>query len=194
MIEPMIQKNDKKAYWLIGIFSVVVFVAVSVVARVQIPNSIGPGIHNLALMNAVINSVICVLLILALMAVKKGRYLQHRNLMMTALTLSVVFLVSYCIHKLFAGEARFGDTDFNGVVDAAEKAAAGSLRTVYLIILFTHITLAGLILPLILFTSYRALTAEFPKHTKLARITWPVWFYVSLTGPVVYWLIRPYYN
>jgi putative membrane protein len=62
------------------------------------------------------------------------------------------------------------------------------------VILGTHIFLAAVILPFILFTAYRGLTAEFPLHKKLARITWPLWLYVAVTGPVVYWLISPYYR
>ena len=76
----------------------------------------------------------------------------------------------------------------------AEKLAAGAMRMVYLVILITHIILAAIILPFILFTAYRGLTSEFPAHKKLARITWPLWFYVAVTGPVVYFMISPYYN
>ncbi|MEO6220494.1 MAG: DUF420 domain-containing protein, partial [Ginsengibacter sp.] len=71
---------------------------------------------------------------------------------------------------------------------------AGSIRYVYYFILITHIPLAGIILPFILFTAYRALTADYAKHMKLARITWPVWFYVAVSGVVVYLMIQPYYN
>ncbi len=114
--------------------------------------------------------------------------------MMAALALSVVFLVSYIAHHLLAGDTRFGDANLDGVVDEAEKAAVGGLRLVYFAILITHIFLAAIILPFILFTAYRGLTAEFPAHKKLAKITWPLWFYVAITGPVVYLMISPYYN
>ena len=70
---------------------------------------------------------------------------------------------------------------------------AGTIRVFYLIILLTHIVLAGVILPFILYTAYRALTAEFDKHKKLARITFPIWLYVSVTGVIVYLMISPYY-
>jgi putative membrane protein len=70
----------------------------------------------------------------------------------------------------------------------------GGLRTVYLVILATHIFLAAVILPFILFTAYHALTAEFGRHKRLARITWPLWFYVAVTGPIVYLMIKPYYH
>jgi putative membrane protein len=114
--------------------------------------------------------------------------------MMAALILSVLFLVSYIAHHLLAGEAKFGDADHDGIVTDAEKAAVGAVRTIYFIILITHIILAAIILPFILFTAYRALTAEFPLHKKLAKITWPLWFYVAVTGPIVYWMIKPFYS
>ena len=113
---------------------------------------------------------------------------------MAALVLSILFLVSYIAHHLLAGEAKFGDADRDGIVTDAEKAAVGGVRTIYFIILITHIILAAVILPFILFTAYRALTAEFPLHKKLAKITWPLWFYVAITGPIVYWMIKPFYS
>jgi putative membrane protein len=193
MLSAYFEKNDRKAAWLIGIFSVVVFVAVSVLAKYQLKIEVGFNVHIFAMANAVINSVIAVLLVVALLAVLSGKYLLHRNLMLACLVLSLLFLVSYITHHLLAGEARFGDIDHDGILSEAEKEAAGGKRIVYLVILLTHITLAGLILPLILYTAYRALTAEWPKHQKLARITWPLWFYVAVTGPIVYWMIEPYY-
>ena len=94
---------------------------------------------------------------------------------------------------MLAGDTRFGDINHDGIVTEAEKSGAGSLRIIYYIILGTHIPLAGLILPFILFTAYRALIGEYPEHKKLARITWPVWFYVAITGVAVYLMISPYY-
>jgi putative membrane protein len=117
----------------------------------------------------------------------------HKKLMLTAMVLSVLFLVSYILHHLFAGDTRFGDIDHNGIVTEVEKANVGSTRIIYYIILGTHIPLAGIILPFILFTAYRALTGDWLRHKKLARITWPVWLYVAVTGVVVYWMISPYY-
>ena len=92
-----------------------------------------------------------------------------------------------------AGDTRFGDVDHNGVVSEVEKADAGPLRMVYFFVLATHIPLAGIILPFILFTAYRGLTGDYREHKKIARITWPIWFYVAITGVIVYILIRPYY-
>lgn len=192
--QPVIHKNDKKAAWLIIIFSVIVFAAVSFLAKFKMDVDLGFNIHIFALANAVINSIIALLLLLALIAVKNSNYILHKRLMLAALILSVVFLISYIAHHLLAGEAIYGDADHNGILSDAEKAAVSGSRPYYLIILLTHIFLAGFILPFILFTAYRALIAEYPKHKKLARITWPLWFYVSVSGPVVYWMIQPYYT
>ncbi len=194
MLEAAIQKNDKKAYWLIGVFSVVVFTAVVLLGRYKLTIDPGFNVHLFATLNALINSAIAVILVWALIAVKNKSYRLHKTLMMTALVLSVIFLVSYIAHHLLAGEAKFGDSNHDGILSDDEKTAVGSLRMVYYFILGTHILLAALILPFILFTAYRALTAEFPLHKKLAKITWPLWFYVAVTGPVVYLLISPYYR
>lgn len=113
--------------------------------------------------------------------------------MLAAIILSVFFLLSYIAHHLLAGETKFGDLDHNGLLSEEEKSMAGSMRIVYYIILFTHIPLAGIILPFILFTAYRALIGEYDRHKKLARITWPIWFYVAVTGVIVYLMINPYY-
>ena len=187
------KKNDKKANWLIIGFSLVVFSAVVLLGRIRLNLDPGFDVHIFAAANALINSLVAACLVAALVAVKTKRYALHRNIMMTAMVLSILFLVSYICHHLLAGETRFGDINHDGLVDEAEKAAAGGRRIFYYIILGTHIPLAGIILPFILFSAYRALTGEFGRHKKLARITWPVWFYVAVTGVLVYFLISPYY-
>ena len=194
MLSASLEKNDKKAFWLIGIFSVIVFSAVVLLSRFKLQVDLGFNVHLFALANAIINSLIAILLVAALIAVKSKRFQLHKNFMMTALILSVVFLVSYIAHHLLAGEAKYGDSNHDGVVSGEEMAAVGNWRVVYYVILATHIFLAAVILPFILFTAYRALIAEFTTHKKLARITWPLWFYVAVTGPIVYWFISPYYH
>ncbi|HEX3023800.1 MAG TPA: DUF420 domain-containing protein [Chitinophagaceae bacterium] len=180
MLQASIKKNDPQAKILIGIFSFVVFVAVLLLSRFKLTVDLGFNVHVFATANAIINSVIAVLLVVALIAVKNKNYLLHKKLMFTALILSVVFLVSYIAHHLLAGETKFGGT--------------GAVKIIYLTILFTHIFLAAIILPFILYTAYRALTAEFDAHKKLAKYTWPLWFYVAVSGPVVYLMISPYYH
>jgi putative membrane protein len=194
MLKPSIAKNDRMANWLIGIFSLVVFLIVVVLSKFKLDVELGFDVHIFATINAFVNATIAVVLVAALIAVKKKNYELHKKFMMTALVLSILFLLSYIAHHLLAGEAKFGDVNHDGIVDDAEKLAVGSMRIVYLIILATHIILAAVILPFILFTAYRGLTGEFPAHKKIARITWPLWFYVAVTGPVVYFMISPYYN
>ncbi len=194
MLAPTIAKNDLKARILIFTVSVIVFVAVIILSRVHWQVDLPFDVHLFALANATINSLVAILLVAALVAVKQQRFKTHRNLMVTALTLSVLFLLSYIAHHLLAGDTKFGDTNHDGMVSAAEKDAAGSTRTLYYVILITHIPLAGLILPLILFTAYRGLTGEYIRHKRLARITWPLWFYVAITGVLVYYFIQPYYS
>ncbi len=163
----------------IWIFSIIVFLAVVILNRVQVPAPDGLEVHVFARINAVINCAVSVLLLVGLFTAKAGNWKAHRAAMLSALVLSVLFLVSYILHHLFAGETTFGGT--------------GSIKVFYYIILASHILLAGLSLPFILLTAYRALSAEFPAHRKLAKRVWPVWFYVSVTGVVVYVLISPYY-
>lgn len=194
MLQASLHKNDKKAKQLIWIFSAVVFSAVVVLSNFKLNVDLGFDVHIFAKANAFINSIVAVLLLVALIAVKAKNYVLHKKIMLAALGFSILFLVSYIAHHLLAGETKFGDINHDGIVDAAELTALGSTRTFYYIILFSHIPLAAVILPFILFTAYRALIAEYPMHKKLARYTWPLWFYVAVTGPIIYYMISPYYN
>ena len=194
MLQATLQKNDKQAKWLIGIFSFVVFAAVALLGDFKLNVSLPFDVHIFAAANAIINSIIAVVLVAALLAVKRGNYRLHKQLMITALILSILFLISYIAHHLLAGEARYGDINHDGNVSDAEKAAVGSTRTVYLIILLTHILLASTILPFILYTAYKGLTGEYAQHKKIAKYTWPLWLYIAISGPVVYLMISPYYR
>ncbi len=194
MLAPSIQKNDKQAKLLIGIFSAVVLVAVTFLSKFTLNVSLPFDKHIFALANAIINTAVAILLVAAVIAVKNKNYQLHKSLMLTALLLSVLFLVTYIAHHLFAGEARYGDANFDGVVSPQEAAAVGNLRPFYLILLTTHIILAATSLPFILFTAYRGLTGEYADHKRKGRTMWKVWFYVAATGPLVYWMIKPYYN
>jgi putative membrane protein len=157
-----------------------VFAVVVLLGRIKLDVNVGFDIHIFATINAFINSAIAVLLVAALIAVKSRKFLLHKRFMMSALILSILFLLSYIAHHLLSGETTFG--------------GEGVIRIVYYIILITHIFLAAIILPFILFTAYRGLTGEYAVHKKLAKITWPLWFYVAVTGPVVYLMISPYYT
>lgn len=173
------KKNDKKAKLLIYTFSVIIFLLIAALGRTRLNVDVGFDIHIFAAINAVINSIVTVLLVVALIAVKQRKLVLHKNVMLAAMWLSVLFLISYVAHHLLAGDTRFGGVGF--------------IRYLYFFILITHIVLAAVILPFILFTAYRAMIGEYEVHKKIARITWPIWFYVSLSGPVIYLMISPYY-
>jgi putative membrane protein len=179
MLPASIQKNDKLASILIIVFSVIVFVAVVFLSRIKLDVELPFNVHLFAQFNAVINSMVSFLLLVGLLAVKRGNYQLHKKVMMSAMVLSLLFLISYICHHLFSESTSFG--------------GEGAVKSIYYFILITHIILAAVILPFILYTSYRALVAEWPAHRKLAKITWPIWFYVSVTGVVVYLMISPYY-
>lgn len=180
MLAAVWKKNDVKARGLIIAVSIIVFVAITVLSRVKLDVQLGFDEHLFAKINAGINSAVSVLLIVGLIAVKNKNYILHKRIMITAIILSSLFLVSYVCHHLFTGETKFG--------------GEGTIRYIYYFILGTHIVLAGIILPFILFTAYRAMVGEWQKHKKLSKITWPIWLYVAVTGVIVYFMISPYYN
>jgi putative membrane protein len=194
MIEASIQNNDKKAYWLIGIFSLIVFTVVVALSRFKLDIQPSFDVHIFAKIDALTNAIVAILLVAALIAVKQKKYTLHRNIMISAMLLSVVFLISYIAHHLLAGEAKFGDINHDGILSIEEKLQVGSSRIMYLLFLASHIILAAFVLPFILFTAYRGLTAEWAAHRKLAKYIWPLWLYIAVTGPIVYLLISPYYS
>ncbi|OJW84986.1 MAG: hypothetical protein BGO69_10615 [Bacteroidetes bacterium 46-16] len=179
MLTPFITKNDPRARLLIITVSFVVFAAVAVLSKVKLTLHLGFDIHLFALFNAIINSIVSVLLVWAYIAVRQKNYLTHKRLMLIAIGLSVTFLIFYISHHLLTDETKFG--------------GEGPIRYFYYAILATHIVLAAVILPFILFTAYHSATGEYGKHKKLARYTWPLWLYVSITGVLVYIMISPYY-
>jgi putative membrane protein len=142
---------------------------------------------------ASINGLTALLLLMGVMAIKNGNKKVHERFMTTAIACSVVFLVMYVAYHMTADSTVYGDIDGNKILDATEKANAGSIRYVYLFILLSHIALSIVIIPLVLITYVRALAARFDKHRKIAKITFPLWLYVAVTGVVVYLMISPYY-
>lgn len=193
MLAPSWKKNDRKASILIITFSVIVFTLITLLSRYKLDVDLGFDVHFFARANAVINSTVSILLIVAIIAVKQRKYETHKRIMLFAMGLSILFLVSYICHHLFAGDSRFGDVNHDNILSEAEKLAAGNIRIIYIILLSTHILLAGIIMPFVLFTAYRSLIGEYARHKKLARITFPIWLYVTITGVIVYFMISPYY-
>ncbi|MBA2328591.1 MAG: DUF420 domain-containing protein [Bacteroidota bacterium] len=189
----LLVKNDRKARILIFSFSFIVFVLVTALERVTLNVDLGFNVHVFAAINAIINSIVSLLLIAGLVTARSGRYTSHKYIMLTAIVLSVIFLLTYVTHHLFAGSTYYGDLNKDGMVSMDEKAEAGALRYFYFVLLGSHILLAGISLPFILFTAYRALIDENEKHRKIAKITWPMWFFVAVSGPVVYLMISQYH-
>ncbi len=185
MLTPSLQKNDRRASLLIILFSIIVFLVVSTLHPLnKVLNidtaALGFDVHIFAAVNAILNTTVTALLVLAYLLVRRGRYTAHRNTMYAAMILSVLFLVSYIAHHILAGDTHYG--------------GAGAVRAIYFALLYSHILLAAVILPFILFTAYRGMTGEYARHKKLSRWTFPLWLYVSITGPVVYLMISPYYS
>jgi len=128
---------------------------------------------------ATINGITAVLLVSAVWAIKNGKRQLHENLMKTAIACSVAFLGMYVAYHMTADSTKFG--------------GEGAIKFVYYFILITHIVLSVIIIPFVLITYVRALAERFDKHRKLARITYPLWLYVAVTGVIVYLMISPYY-
>jgi putative membrane protein len=196
MLKPLIEKNDRKAKIIIFTVSFLVFVVITILGKYNLSGKIDLSFdeHVFAMLNAFINATVGLLLIAGLLTVKNKNFEIHKRIMITAMFLSVLFLLSYIAHHLLAGETAYGETDGIKGLSEAERAAAGNRRNFYLLILLTHIPLAGLVLPFILFAAYRALTGDYEQHKKLVRFVWPVWFYVAVTGVIIYCMIEPYYT
>ncbi|MEX2336113.1 MAG: DUF420 domain-containing protein [Fulvivirga sp.] len=128
---------------------------------------------------ATINGLTAVLLVAALVAIKKRRISTHEYLMKTCIALSVAFLVMYLLYHMTSEPTQYGGT--------------GVWKSLYFVILISHILLSVAVIPLVLFTFVRALSEQFDKHRKLARITFPIWLYVAVTGVIIYLMISPYY-
>jgi len=194
MLQATLKKNDKKAKLYIFTVSFVVLAAVALLSKFKLNVDPGFDVHVFAMINAIINSCVMLLLGAGLVTALKKMYVWHKRIMLTAICLSILFLVSYIAHHVLAGETKFGDIDHDRILSDDEKLRAGTMRMVYYFILLTHIPLAAIMLPFILFTAYRALTGEYAAHKKLVRFTWPLWFYVAFTGIMVYLMINPYYH
>ena len=169
--------KESVAKKLITIVSVAVPVVVAILFGVRLPNveplSFLPPIY------ASINGLTALLLLVALWSIKAKKITLHQNIMKTCIALSLSFLLMYVAYHMTSDSTPFG--------------GEGIIRTVYFILLVSHILLSIIIIPLVLHTYLRAYLKDFQGHKKLARITFPIWFYVAVTGVVVYSMISPYY-
>ena len=186
--------KEKNLTLPIIIVSIAMPVAVAIIILVpQAKIDFGFSTRALPLFHALLNSSTAILLLASLYFIKNGQIKAHKTANLIAVVLSTVFLVSYIIYHSSNPSVKFGDINHDGILGEDEKLKAGSLRYVYYFILTSHIILSGVIVPLVLFTLQKAFQEKFDKHRKLARITWPIWFYVAVTGVVVYLMISKYY-
>jgi putative membrane protein len=153
----------------------------------------GFNTRTLPLFHAILNSSTAILLIASLWFIKHGQISAHRTVNWIAVALSTIFLVSYVIYHASNPSTRFGDLNHDGLLSDTEKQQAGFMRYIYYFILTTHIVLSAVIIPFVLFTLQRAYQRKFDLHRKLAKITWPLWLYVAVTGVIVYVMVSPYY-
>ena len=142
-------------------------------------NIFGTQSGTFPLFHAIINGSTALLLMTGYYFMRKREYTLHRNFMIAAFGLSVIFLISYVISKISN--------------DPVPYEGEGVLRYMYFFILITHILLSAIIVPLVLFTMYRGLTGQYDKHSRVARWTFPIWMYVAITGVLVYVFMFPYY-
>lgn len=168
---------EKKYNKWIVILSIVIPLVVATLFTVKIPNveplSFLPPIY------ASINALTALVLLIALWAIKNKKRKLHENLMKFAIILSVAFLVMYVAYHMTSDSTKFG--------------GEGTVKYVYYFILLTHILLSIVVIPFVLITYVRAIAKNFERHKKIARITFPLWLYVAVTGVIVYIMISPYY-
>ena len=170
-----------------GVFRLVLFISVLVFLLVvllnerifPVPDSFPIFIYKLPLVNACINATVAILLLFSLGAIRQKKINRHKATNLSAFGLSALFLISYVTYHYFVGHTVFG--------------GEGAIETFYKIVLWTHIPLAAIVLPLILISFYYGLTNKIVQHKKLVRFTYPIWLYVAITGVLVYILISPYY-
>ncbi|MCB0676639.1 MAG: DUF420 domain-containing protein [Saprospiraceae bacterium] len=183
-------KKLNTAAWIV---SALVLFLVALMRELKIPLPEGVDFGFLPPFHATVNAITALVLLAALYFIKQKNIERHRQMIFLALGLSVVFLLSYVTYHITTPETLYGDADGNGVLSPEELAAVGGTRTLYLVVLLTHIALAAVGFPFILFTFVRGYTMQVEKHRRMARWVYPVWLYVAITGPVCYLMLMPYY-
>lgn len=172
-------KDQKWGGLIIGLSLVVLLVVVVLYSFIPAQSKPDFDIYILPKLNAILNGSVACLLLMSVYFIKNKNIRYHKICNLSAFVLSALFLVSYIIFHSYGIKTTYGGDGF--------------LKYIYYFILITHIILAGGVLPFILFTFYRALNGNIEKHRKIAKITFPIWLYVAITGVVVYLFISPYY-
>lgn len=172
---------EKKYNIWIWILSIAIPVVVAILFSVNLQN-LGYDVKPLSFLPpiyATINGITAVLLFLAVAVIKKGNKRLHEKLIKVCIGCSIAFLAMYVAYHMTSIETKFG--------------GEGYIRYVYFFILITHILLSIIIIPFVLITFVRGISGSYQRHKKLARITYPMWMYVAVTGVIVYLMISPYY-
>lgn len=175
-MQPSLQTNKKQTI-LIWILSIIIPLAVGALFTVKLP-----GVDRMGFLPPIyasINAITAIILVVAVVKIRKGKRKPHEKLMKTAIGLSVLFLVLYMIYHMTSDSTPYG--------------GEGLMRYVYYFVLVTHILLSIVVIPFVLITFFRANSGQFYKHRKIARITYPLWLYVAVSGVLVYLMISPYY-
>ena len=180
MTQPKLQSEKKYNKWIVVLSVVIPFVVVLLFGvnlrdlGIQVePLTFLPPIY------ATINGITALVLILAVVQIKKGNRANHEKLMKFAILLSVMFLLMYVAYHMTSNSTKFG--------------GEGIIKYMYFFILITHIIMSVTVIPFVLITYVRAITNNIEKHKKIAKITFPLWLYVAITGVIVYVMISPYY-
>ncbi|MFT5723092.1 MAG: putative membrane protein [Bacteroidia bacterium] len=175
-------KNDKIFYRIAMVVSLLVFLLVLALNKrlIEPPSDFPQIIYKFPMFNAFINGTCTILLLLSLWAIKQKKITVHKKLNITTFLLSALFLMFYVVYHFFVTHTTFG--------------GEGSIKTLYLIILVSHIVLAAAVLPLILIAFYFGLNNKIDKHKKIVRFAYPIWLFVTVSGVVVYLMISPYYQ
>ncbi len=173
-------KNDKLIFTIIGVLSVVVPILVAIL--LFMPQFFKLSDYDFSFLphfHAILNSGTALCLIAGLLFIKKGNQIGHKSVMYAAFALSSIFLLSYVTYHSQAESVKYG--------------GEGMIRTIYFIILISHIVLSAIVLPLILLSIYFAVTKRFEKHKKFVKFSYPIWLYVAISGVLVYAFLQPYY-
>jgi len=176
-----IQNEKKYNKWIVAL-SIVIPLAVAALFGIKLKD-LGFNVEPLTFLPPIyasINGLTAAVLIVAVIAIKKGNRKLHERLMKFAITLSVLFLLMYIAYHMTSDSTKFG--------------GEGSIKYVYYFILLTHIVLSIAVIPFVLITYVRAISNNFERHKKIAKITFPLWLYVAITGVIVYLMISPYYT
>lgn len=170
--------------------SVAIPAVVAVLFKVKIP---GVDLSFLPSIYAGINAATAVMLVLALIAIKQKNRKLHETFIRFCMLLSLIFLALYVAYHMTSESTVYGDTNHDGSLSIQEEMAIAGSQLVYRLILVSHILLSMAVVPLVLFTYLFAWEGKFDKHRKWTRFTWPIWFYVAVSGVIVYGMISPYY-